>query len=217
MLLGAYKFYVFLVNWYCIIRKQPGNSLMVLWLGLSFSLPGPVSIPGWGANILYALWYGQKRKKKEDAIIFILVNFYFGKVYMKINKQELKWFFYGDPLFVANLLAAVLNLIEGFPGGLCASSAGGKGSIPGPPGWGSSLYPEVLPWWLSSKESACQCEPNEEMWVLSLVREDPLEKEMATHSSILVWKIPWTGKPGRLQSMGLQRFGHDWATKQQGL
>ena len=36
-----------------------------------------------------------------------------------------------------------------------------------------------------------------------------LEKEMATHSSILVWKIPWTEKPGRLQSMGLQRVGHD--------
>ena len=39
--------------------------------------------------------------------------------------------------------------------------------------------------------------------------EDPLEKEMATHSSTLVWKIPWTEKPGRLQSMGWQRVGHD--------
>ena len=40
-------------------------------------------------------------------------------------------------------------------------------------------------------------------------REDPLEKEMATHSSILAWKIPWMEEPGRLQSMGLQRVGHD--------
>ena len=40
---------------------------------------------------------------------------------------------------------------------------------------------------------------------------DPLEKEMATHSSILAWKIPWTEKPGRLQSMGSQRVGYDWA------
>ena len=40
----------------------------------------------------------------------------------------------------------------------------------------------------------------------------PLEKEMATHSSILAWKIPWTEDPGRLQSMGLQRVRHDWAT-----
>ena len=53
------------------------------------------------------------------------------------------------------------------------------------------------------------------MWetgVQSLGQEDPLEKEMATHSSILAWKIPWTEEPGRLQSMGSQRVGHDWAT-----
>ena len=46
----------------------------------------------------------------------------------------------------------------------------------------------------------------------SLGREDPVEKEMATHSSTLAWKIPWTEEPGRLQSMGSQRVGHDWAT-----
>ena len=46
-------------------------------------------------------------------------------------------------------------------------------------------------------------------WVRSLGREDPLEKEMVTHSSILAWKIPWTEEPGRLQSMGSLRFGHD--------
>ena len=45
-------------------------------------------------------------------------------------------------------------------------------------------------------------------WVQSLGGEDPLEKEMATHSSTLAWKIPWTEEPGRLQSMGLQRVGH---------
>ena len=45
--------------------------------------------------------------------------------------------------------------------------------------------------------------------VQSLGREDPLEKEMATHSSILPWKITWTEEPGRLQSTGLQRVGHD--------
>ena len=43
----------------------------------------------------------------------------------------------------------------------------------------------------------------QEAWVRSLGQEDPLEKEMATHSSMLAWKIPWTEKPGRLQSMGL--------------
>ena len=46
-------------------------------------------------------------------------------------------------------------------------------------------------------------------WVRSLGWEDPLEKEMATHSSTLAWKIPWTEEPGRLQSMGSQRVGHD--------
>ena len=45
--------------------------------------------------------------------------------------------------------------------------------------------------------------------VRSLGWEDPLEKEIATHSSILAWKIPWTKEPGRLQSMGSQRVGHD--------
>ena len=64
----------------------------------------------------------------------------------------------------------------------------------------------------------------QETWVRSLGREDPLEKEMAPHSSTLAWKIPWTEEPGRLQSMGsipwmeepgrlqsmgLQRVGHD--------
>ena len=50
------------------------------------------------------------------------------------------------------------------------------------------------------------------MWetqVLSLGLEDPLEKEMVTHSSILTWKNPWTEESGRLQSMGSQRVGHD--------
>ena len=49
-------------------------------------------------------------------------------------------------------------------------------------------------------------------WVRSLGREDPLAKEMAIHSSVLAWRIPWTEKPSRLQSTGSQRVGHDWAT-----
>ena len=50
----------------------------------------------------------------------------------------------------------------------------------------------------------------QEMWVSSLGQEESLEKEMATYSSILAWKIPRTEEPGGLQSMGLQRVGHDW-------
>ena len=52
----------------------------------------------------------------------------------------------------------------------------------------------------------------QDTWVWSLSQEDPLEKEMAPYSSTLAWKISWTDKPGRLQSMGFQRVGHDWAT-----
>ena len=51
-----------------------------------------------------------------------------------------------------------------------------------------------------------------ETWVRSLGREDPLEKEMATHSSTLAWKIPWMEEPGKLKPMGSQRVGHNRAT-----
>ena len=54
-----------------------------------------------------------------------------------------------------------------------------------------------LPLWLIDKESGKQ-----KMWVRSLGWEDPLEKEMATHSSVLAWRIPWTEQPGGLQSIG---------------
>ena len=53
----------------------------------------------------------------------------------------------------------------------------------------------------------------QETWVQSLGPEDPLDEEMATHPSILAWRIPWTEEPGRLQSKGLQGDGHDWMTK----
>ena len=53
------------------------------------------------------------------------------------------------------------------------------------------------------------------MWVQSLGQEDPLEEEMATHSSIFAWKIPWTEELSRLQSMGSQRVRHNLATKRQ--
>ena len=57
----------------------------------------------------------------------------------------------------------------------------------------------------------------QETQVQSLGREDTLEKEMATHSTVLAWKIPWTEEPGELQCMGRKRVGHDLATKQQQL
>ena len=59
-----------------------------------------------------------------------------------------------------------------------------------------------LPWSFSGKESTSNAGDT----VQSLGREDPLEKDMAAHSSILAWRIPWTEEPGRLQSMGLQEL-----------
>ena len=72
-------------------------------------------------------------------------------------------------------------------------------------------------WWMvlaSWVAQTVKCLPA--MWeiqVWTLGWEDPLEKETATHSSTRAWKIQWTEEPGRLQSMGLQRVGHDWGTK----
>ena len=71
-------------------------------------------------------------------------------------------------------------------------NAGDAGLIPGQGGWTVKRLPTM-----------------QEARVQSLAWEDLLEKEMATHSSILAWKIPRTEEPGRLQSMGLQRVGHD--------
>ena len=63
------------------------------------------------------------------------------------------------------------------------------------------FMPMVFPGVSEGKASACSAEDPG--------REDPLEKEMAPHSSTLAWKIPWMEEPGRLQSTGLQRVGHD--------
>ena len=68
-----------------------------------------------------------------------------------------------------------------------------------------------LPKWFGGKKKKKIHLPMQETWVWSLGEEDPLEKEMATHSSIVTWKIPRTEEPGGLQSMESQRVGHDWA------
>ena len=67
-----------------------------------------------------------------------------------------------------------------------------------------------LPRWLSQEVKNLPAV--QETQVRFLSREDPLEKEMVTHSSVLAWRIPWTEEPGRLHSMGSQRVGHNWAT-----
>ena len=74
--------------------------------------------------------------------------------------------------------------------------------------WNSQL--STLNFWASLMAQTVKNPPAmQENWIQSLGREDPLEKGMATHSSILAWRILWTEEPGRLQSMGSQRVGQD--------
>ena len=96
-----------------------------------------------------------------------------------------------------------------------ACNAGDPGSIPGSgssPGKGIG-YPLQYSW--ASLETQMVKNPPAmwEIWVQSLGWEDPLEEGMATHSSILAWRIPWTEKPNELQPLRLQRVRHDCATK----
>ena len=106
----------------------------------------------------------------------------------------------------------------GFPGGSdgkeSTCNAGNPGSIPRSgrsPGEGIG-YPLQYSWASLVAQMVKNLPAMCETWVRSLDWEDPLEKGMATHSSILAWKIPWTEEPGRLQSMGLQRVRHNWVT-----
>ena len=108
-----------------------------------------------------------------------------------------------------------LSYASGFPGSSAgkksACSAGDPGSISGSerfPAEGIG-YPLQYSWASLVAQMVKNLPAMWETWDLSLGWEDPLEEGMATHSSILAWRIPWTGEPGGLQSMGLQRVGHN--------
>ena len=70
-----------------------------------------------------------------------------------------------------------------------------------------------LPWWLSGQRICLQCRRHRRGRVWFLSWKNPLEEEMAIHSSILAWKIPWTEETGGLQSTGVTKVGYNWATK----
>ena len=117
-----------------------------------------------------------------------------------------------DPL---QLFLYFFRFYKGFPGSSpskeSACNAGDPGLIPGlgrSPGDGAGN-----PFQYSGASLVAQLVKNlpamQETWVPNLGQEDLLEEGMATHSSILAWRIPWTEEPDRLQSMGLQRVGHD--------
>ena len=74
----------------------------------------------------------------------------------------------------------------------------------------TSLHNHISAFLVAQMEKTLPAMQETRVW--SLGREDPLEKEMATHSNIFAWRIPWTEEPGGLQSMGSQRLEHDWAT-----
>jgi len=122
---------------------------------------------------------------------------------------------------------SALTFID-FPGGshskASAYNVGDPGSIPGSgrspgEGNGNPLHYSCLPTQKRGSkkymrtslvaQTVKHLSTMRETQVQSIGQEDPLEKEMAIHSSTIAWKIPWTEEPGRLQSMGLQRVGHD--------
>ena len=75
------------------------------------------------------------------------------------------------------------------------------------------MLTQGFPGGASGNEPICQCRRRKDAPVQSLGWEDPLEEGMATHSTVLAWRILWTEGPGELQTMGLQRVGHNWTTQ----
>ena len=110
-------------------------------------------------------------------------------------------------------------IIRDFPGGSAgqesACSAGDPSSITGwrrSPGEGIG-YPFQCSWTPLVAQMVGNPPAMQETWVGSLGQEDPLEKGMATHSSIPAWRTPWTEEPGGLQSIGSKRVGYNWTIK----
>ena len=108
---------------------------------------------------------------------------------------------------------------QGFPGSSASKESTCKARDPGSIPESESSPGEVIGYplqysWASQVVQRAKNLPAKwETWVRSLSWEDPLEEGMETHSSILAWRILWTEEPSGLQSMVLQRVGHNWATK----
>ena len=108
-----------------------------------------------------------------------------------------------------------LKVAWGFPGSSAgkksACNAGDPGLIPGSgrsPGEGTG-YPHQYSWASLMAQSVKNLPAMQETWVQSLGQEDPMEKGMATHFSIIAWNIPWEEEPGGLQSIGLKKVAQD--------
>ena len=107
----------------------------------------------------------------------------------------------------------MLHILQKFISIKCDNFLENKDHVISVPTWSVFNSYLLIKEWASFVDQSVKNLPAvQETWVLSLGLEDPLEKKMAAHSSILVWKISWTEEPGGLQSMGSQRIRHDWAT-----
>ena len=123
----------------------------------------------------------------------------------------------GLPPFITLIISSYYMTVKGFPGGSegkeSACNAGDPGSIPGlGRSLGGGLGNPLQYSWASLVAQMVKNLPAiqelQETKVRSLSQEDPLEEGMATHSSIIAWRLPWTEEPGWLQLMGSQRVGH---------
>ena len=121
------------------------------------------------------------------------------------------------PFITLMIISSYYMTVKGFPGGSegkeSACNAGDPGSIPGlGRSLGGGLGNPLQYSWASLVAQMVKNLPAmqelQETQVRSLSQEDPLEEGMATHSSIIAWRLPWTGEPGWLQFMGSQRVGH---------
>ena len=143
------------------------------------------------------VWYSHLLKNFPQFVVIYNV-----KGFSVVNEAEVDVFlefcrFFYDPTDVGNLISG--------------SSAFSKSSLYI---WKFSVHfgnKNGLPWATLVVKNPSALQKTQEMWVQSLGLEDPLEDGMATYTSILAWRIPWTEEPGRRQFIGSQRVGHNWS------
>ena len=178
-------------NNYLYLRIILGTSLAVQWLRLFASTAqGMGLIPGQRPKIPHATQCGQKKKKKSNSASEI------------VNLRQ-------PPSFPTSLMKITFLLIS-YYGHYANCFIGSTFHLSSWPLWlFFTLQVRICQVALVVKNPPANAGDIRDT-VQSLSREDPLEEGMAMHSSILAWRIPWTEEPGRLQSIGSQRVGHDW-------
>ena len=151
--------------------------------------------------------YHANSNQKKDGLI-ILISDKAGFRMRNIIKSEKKG---AKSLKIKNTSKICMGLPSQLSWKESTFNAGDPGSIPGSGRFsGEGIgYPLQYSWASLVAELVKKLPVMWETWVRSLGWQDPLEKGTATHSSILAWRIPWTEEPGRLQSMGSPRVGHD--------